>query len=70
MSHPRFRYDRFSGCNSRSYDDSALWALAQAHYGQGIYDESCAVTGDERAVYRSFYKDLGGDVPIVVCSLV
>jgi hypothetical protein len=64
MSHStRYHYDRFSGCTQAAADNSALWALAQLHHSQGIYDPSCAVTGDEAAIYRAFYKtDLGGDI--------
>lgn len=63
MAQSRFRYDRFSGCTQPVADNSALWELAKLHYSQGIYDPSCAVTGDEKAVYHAFYKvDLGGDI--------
>ena len=52
-------------------DHSGLFELAKMHRDRGVHDVSCAVTGEEKAVYRSFFKlDFGWSTSQIKAAIV
>lgn len=52
-------------------DHAGLFELAKMHRDRGVFDVSCAVTGEEKAVYRSFFKlDFGWSTNQIKAAIV